>query len=118
LAKNVQSGESVPHVDGKLPVPTVGSRAIGDVRGIFTANDYPVDAFESGQGGTAQFLLMIGEGGRVMDCTAVRSSGVASLDAMGCQVLRERARFKPATDTNGRPAKDTFVTPVINWRIY
>lgn len=104
-------------VDGKLPEPANVSQAKGDVRSIFNWTDYPEDALAAGQSGTTRFLLMIGRDGAVMDCVVVESSGIASLDAMGCQVIRERARFEPATDATGKPTVDTFVTPPIRWQI-
>lgn len=104
-------------IDGKLPEPASVSQARGDVRGIFTSDDYPEDAMAANQSGTTQFLLMIGRDGAVMDCVVAQSSGIASLDAMGCQVIRERARFKPATDATGKPTVDTYVTPPIRWQI-
>ena len=104
-------------VDGKLPSPANVTQAKGDVRGIFTAADYPEDALAANQSGAARYLLMIGRDGSVMDCVIAESSGIASLDAMGCQVIRERARFKPATDANGKPALDTYVTPSIRWQV-
>lgn len=104
-------------VDGKLPTPANVSQAKGDVRGIFSWTDYPEDALAASQSGTTRFLLMIGRDGAVMDCVVAESSGIASLDAMGCQVIRERARFKPATDANGKPTVDTYVTPSIRWQM-
>ena len=104
-------------VDGKLPRPAIASYAKGDVRSIFTSDDYPEEAVNAGQSGTTQFLLMIGRDGSVMDCVIVQSSGVASLDAMGCQVIRERAKFKPATSADGKPTVDTVVTPPIRWKM-
>lgn len=104
-------------VDGKLPVPAKASQAQGDVRGIFRYTDYPEDALAANQSGTARYLLMIGRDGSVMDCVVSESSGVASLDVMGCQVIRERARFKPAIDANGKPALDTYMTPPISWKL-
>lgn len=104
-------------VDGKLPTPAIASQAKGDVRGIFNSNDYPEDAMAAGQSGTSQFLLMIGRDGSVMDCVVTLSSGVASLDVMGCQVIRERAKFKPAMDADGKPTLDTYITPPIRWAL-
>lgn len=104
-------------VDGKVPTPAVVSQAQGDVRAVFTSDDYPEDALAANQSGITRFLLMIGRDGAVMDCVIAESSGIASLDAMGCQVIRERAKFKPATDVNGKPTVDTWVTPPIRWAI-
>ena len=104
-------------VDGRLPTPATASRAKGNIAGIFRSEDYPDDAVTANQTGIASYLLMIGRDGAVMDCVVNQSSGIASLDAMGCQVIRERAKFQPATDANGRPTVDTLVTPPIQWMI-
>lgn len=102
-------------VDGKLPKPANASQARGDVRAIFTGDDYPEDAVAAGQGGITQYLLMIGRDGSVMDCVVAQSSGIASLDAMGCQVIRERAKFTAGSGSDGKPATDTYMTPPIRW---
>ena len=104
-------------VDGKLPKPAIASSARGDVRKVFRSEDYPDEALGQNQGGLTQYMLMIGKDGSVMDCVVAQSSGIASLDAMGCQVIRERARFTPAADANGKLIVDTFVTPPIRWMI-
>lgn len=104
-------------VDGKLPVPANVSQAQGNVFGLIRDDDYPEDAVNANQSGNTRYLLMIGPTGAVMDCVITVSSGVASLDAMGCQVMRERARFKPATDASGKPTVDTYLTPFIAWRM-
>lgn len=104
-------------VGGKLPKPAIASYSKGDVRTIFKSEDYPEEAADAGQSGTTRYLLMIGRDGSVMDCVVATSSGIASLDAMGCQVIRERARFKPATDAKGKPTVDTYVTPPIRWQL-
>jgi len=102
-------------VDGELPAPVIATQAQGDVSGIFRHEDYPDDAIEAGQSGTTSFLLMIDEKGAVMDCAIRQSSGVATLDAMGCQVLRERAKFVAAKDAANKPVKSLFLTPPIRW---
>lgn len=104
-------------VDGKLPEPPQRTSAKGDVRALFTGDDYPLDAMSANQSGTTRMLLMIDEKGNVIDCAVTESSGVATLDAMGCQVIRERARFTPALDANGKPTRDTVVTPPVRWMI-
>lgn len=104
-------------VNGKLPRPAISSYAKGDVRSVFKSEDYPQEAIDRSQTGRTQFMLMIGRDGSVMDCVVVESSGIASLDAMGCQVIRERAKFKPAIDASGKPTVDTYVTPPVMWAI-
>jgi TonB family protein len=95
-------------VDGQLPEPAVPGRVVGNIMGLFTADDYPEDAIAAGNSGTTKFLMMIGTKGEVMDCVTLESSGIASLDAMACQVVRERGRFQPATDAAGKPVFGTL----------
>ena len=102
-------------VDGTIVPPANRTRSIGDVRSVFRAEDYPEDARARDLKGVTQFTLMIDEQGRVADCLITQTSGVGVLDAMGCQVLRERARFTPATDAQGKPVADLVVTPVVRW---
>ena len=103
-------------VDGKVPDSAVRSQVVGNLMGLFTSNDYPLDAVNAGQSGQTAFLLMIGTKGEVMDCLIQESSGIASLDAMGCQVIRERAKFQPATDAAGKPMIGT-VRQSVKWVI-
>jgi len=53
----------------------------------------------------------------VAGCHLLLASGVPVLDAMGCVVIQERARFQPALDSSGKPVRSTFITPKIRWRI-
>lgn len=103
-----QGGEK----DGRIAVP-----ATGDVRVVFTDRDYPDEAMRRQQEGTAQFFLMLDEKGKVAACHLLQASGSPVLDAMGCAVIRERAKFKPARDKDGKPVRSTYVTPPITWRI-
>src|SRR5262249_35115321 len=49
--------------DGTITVP-----AKGDVRAVFSNNDYPTEAMKRFQEGTAQYLLLIDEQGKVAAC--------------------------------------------------
>jgi len=91
--------------------------ARGNVRTLFSADDYPADAQANGQEGTVQAELSIDRLGRVSACTVLRSSRVRSLDEATCGVLINRARFRPARDAAGRAVPDTIVTPPITWRL-
>lgn len=95
----------------------VASPSRGDVRAIFTADDYPAEAFSRGQGGDSKFLLLVDEKGHVAGCHVLEPSGVPVLDAMGCQVIRKRAKFIPAHDAQGKPVRSSVVTPKISWRM-
>jgi periplasmic protein TonB len=91
--------------------------AKGDLRTLFSADDYPAAAQSSGAEGTAQATLTIGPDGRVVGCNLSRSTGNSSLDSATCNILRRRAKFTPARDSNGQPTTDTVTTPPIVWRL-
>ena len=90
--------------------------AQGDVRSIFKLEDYPSEASSRDQQGSGRFLLLIDERGGVAGCQVLEAS-VPALDARGCQVIRERAKFTPAVDRSGKPVRSTFVTPRITWQL-
>lgn len=97
--------------DGKI-----AKSAKGDVRSVFTADDYPNIAVNLEQSGKTQFLLLVDEKGLVAGCHVLKPSGVPVLDAMGCQVIRKRTRFSPARDAQGKPVRSTVTTPPVVWR--
>jgi TonB family protein len=92
------------------------SRARTNLAKFFSDGDYPDVAVMKGQSGRVGFALLIGEDGRVADCTIVATSGVPSLDSQACALLKSRAKFEPARDHEGRPAKDSVVGGIV-WRM-
>jgi protein TonB len=91
--------------------------AKGDLRSLFSADDYPAAAQSAGAEGTVQATLTIGPDGRIVACNVTRSSGNSSLDSATCNILRRRAKYVPARDSNGQPTTDTVSTPPIVWRL-
>lgn len=91
--------------------------AKGDLRTLFSADDYPAAAQSAGAEGTARAALTIGPDGRVVGCNITQSTGNGSLDSATCNILRRRAKFTPARDSNGNPTSDTVNTPAIVWRL-
>ena len=91
--------------------------AKGDLRSLFSADDYPAAAQSAGAEGTAQAQLTIGPDGRVVGCNLVRSTGNGALDSATCNILRRRAKFTPAKDSDGNATTDTITTPPIVWRL-
>lgn len=83
---------------------------------MFNSDDYPEDAMNANQGGATKYLLMIDENGGLLDCVIEETSGVASIDAMGCQVMKERAKGKPARDAAGKPIK-SILRQQVHWHI-
>lgn len=99
------------------PRKVSAAKAKGSLLGLFSDEDYPASAQAAGAEGTAQASLTIGADGRVSGCSITRSTGNGALDAATCSILRRRAKFSPAIDSNGRPTGDTVSTPPITWRL-
>ena len=91
--------------------------ARGDLRSLFSADDYPASAQSAGAEGTTRASLTIGPDGRVVGCSIIQSSGNGALDSATCNILRRRAKFVPARDSNGNATTDTITTPPIVWRL-
>lgn len=98
------------------PPPEPGN-ARGDLRTLFSADDYPAEAQRNGEQGTVQVALTVDPTGKVSQCRVVLSSGSASLDGATCSILQRRARFLPARDASGRPVSDRVTSPPITWRL-
>lgn len=94
------------------PIPP--RSAVGNLQGLFTADDYPPSAIRRDEEGIVTVRLTVSTNGRVADCEVTRSSGSPALDSTACSVLKRRSRFKPATDSHGDPTTDT-VTQRIHW---
>lgn len=95
----------------------IAKSARGDIRDVFNAGDYPSQAVNHDQEGSAQYLLLVDEKGKVAGCQVLVASGVPVLDAMGCAVIEQRASFTPARDRTGKPVRSTVITPPIKWQL-
>lgn len=91
--------------------------AKGSLTSLFSADDYPAAAQAAGAQGTAQATITIGPDGRVTGCEITRSTGNSSLDQATCNIIRRRAKYVPAKDSNGNSTSDTLQTPPITWRL-
>jgi protein TonB len=83
-----------------------GGTDLEQIAGAITPSDYPRDLRERGVGGRVGVLFSVGVDGRVTRCTVTRSSGVPELDALTCQLIQQRFRYRPSTDRYGRPIPD------------
>jgi len=114
----------IPPVVPAPPAPPPPPRKVqsatsakGDLRTLFSADDYPAAAQAAGAEGTAQATLTIGPTGQVVGCNLIRSTGNSALDSATCNILRRRAKFTPARDSNGQATTDSVTTPPIVWRL-
>ena len=93
----------------------IATRAKGTVKSLFIPEDFPYDVWSGGQYGGGKFLLLVGEDGRVKGCHVLEATGSPAIDSVACGIYIRRARFSPARDRNGKPMRDTMVTPPIEW---
>lgn len=96
------------------PRKVEAARAKANLGSYVSDADYPPAALRAEESGTTGFRLDVGTNGRVTNCTITSSSGSSSLDSATCRLMRSRARFTPARDTNGNPVTDS-VSSRIKW---
>ena len=99
-----------------LPEPkkVESARAKANLSSYVSDSDYPAAAVRGEEQGTARFRLTVGADGRVSSCTITGSSGSSALDAATCRIMKQRARFTPARNSDGQPTGDT-VANAIRW---
>lgn len=84
------------------------------IRGRIRDSDYPEDLADRGIGGRVTVVFLVQTDGRVTECEVDRSSGIARLDALTCRLIRERFRFRPSRDGQGRPVP-AYVRETHEW---
>src|SRR5688500_4482386 len=99
-----------------LPVIVDPPRAKTPLQALVSVNDYPMSALARREEGRVEFRLDVGENGRVTGCAITRSSGSSALDATTCRILRSRARYTPARNSNGMPVGYP-VEDAVEWRL-
>lgn len=78
------------------------------VRGI-TNRDYPNEVSRYWPRGGAVFIAVrVLPNGRATDCKINRSIGIPAIDQWTCRLVEERAVFRPARDSSGRPVAAWF----------
>jgi periplasmic protein TonB len=96
--------------------PPKPARAKGNPGNWANTNDYPSRALQQEREGTTGFSVTIGPDGRVTSCSITSSSGHGDLDDATCKNVQRRARFEPATDSNGSPTTGSYSNRV-RWQI-
>ncbi|HEX8526521.1 energy transducer TonB, partial [Allosphingosinicella sp.] len=90
------------------------ARARANLASYVSDEDYPSAAARNEEQGTTRFRLAVGPDGKVKECTVTGSSGSSALDSTTCKLMRQRAKFSPATGSDGKPTSDT-VSSAIRW---
>jgi protein TonB len=110
----------IPPVAPAPPPPPPAPRKVeaaharANLASYVSDDDYPAAAISAEQQGVTGFTLTVGPDGRVTGCTVTQSSGSAALDNTTCRIMRARAKFTPARDSNGNPTTDS-VSNSIHW---
>jgi TonB family protein len=92
------------------PLPPVS------LESIFSAEDYPTAALRRGEEGAVLVQVIVDPDGRVDTCKTLVSAHHNELDSATCRIIRTRARFKPRTDTSGKPIYSVY-RQVITWGV-
>lgn|GEM_PF-1999884 len=75
---------------------------------LLSARDFPKNVIGGSNELVAIFRLMIDEAGMPTKCIMKPSTNPRQFEDRICQVLLQKARFKPARDENGQPMKSHF----------
>jgi TonB family protein len=81
----------------------------------YTFKDYPQSAIDAADEGMVVIGFTVDINGRLTDCHVIQPSKHKTLDSVPCRVLSQRARFKPAVDSRGRPRATTGTTAMSFW---
>lgn len=106
-AQKVQERPREPAPAVALLADQVGPEPIGSPYDWLSNADYPIESWRNREEGDVSYALSVDTTGGVTDCTAEGSASPA-LKAETCRLLRERARFEPATDRNGKAVSATY----------
>ena len=81
-----------------------------------TSYDYPSPALRKELEGKTSFTLSLDKAGKIGQCKIIRSSGVQLLDEATCAIIKRRAQFQPALDSEGKAVEDSW-TSSVRWQI-
>ena len=93
-----------------------GALPLGMPSNWATDTDYPTSAMREGRSDVTSFKLHISASGTITDCKVTRTSGSPDLDEATCNIMRRRARFKPAFGKDGKPVDGEFSNSM-RWQI-
>ena len=93
--------------------PDQPARPLNDTATWVTLQDYPTETWHQG---TTRYRLLIAPTGRVARCEVTEPSGSQRLDEATCRNLVRRARFHPATNSQGEAIKGSY-EGIMRWYI-
>ena len=83
-----------------------GGTELEQIEGDIFPSDYPRRLGNAGIGGLVGVIFRVEVNGRASRCRVLRSSGIPELDMLTCRLIEQRFRFRPSTDSFGRPIAD------------
>jgi len=75
-------------------------------------SDYPDKSIMDGHNGLVQFRLDIDAAGAVAGCYVLHRTNPDDFADLTCRLIRQRAKFSPALDRDGKPVKSFFISKV------
>ena len=87
-----------------------------DVRSLFSYEDVRLDLVPDGEWKRVGVRVTVDPMGKVQTCQAEYPSGNRQLDAYTCELIRQRARFRPPVAPDGQPIYRVVRTNII-WRV-
>jgi TonB family protein len=84
----------------------------GNPARFFSPGDYPMSATSIGARGRVVAIGTVAIDGHVEACIVVETSGNKSLDEATCRIMRDKVRFTPARDKDGKAVPSHYVLPV------
>ena len=100
----------------QMSLPVAVGVPYGDVRSVFSSDDMPAYVQLAGTTRIIRTRTTVRSNGAIQGCVVEERSGDAKLDAYTCALILKRAKFRPATWTDGSPLYGVVRTPVV-WRI-
>ncbi|MES2903390.1 MAG: energy transducer TonB [Pseudomonadota bacterium] len=100
-----------PQTESASPAKAIGT-PVAVISGWINGRDFPKSALKRGSQGVTQIRIRVTAEGRAEDCQIFQSAGDAELDAAACAIVTSRTRFRPATDTDGKPTWQYAMMPV------
>jgi hypothetical protein len=100
----------------QLALPVQANGHVPDVRAIFTADDFPAYLQRAGVSRIVYTRTTVRPDGTTQGCVAETSSGDPKLDEYTCGLIVKRAKFLPATWTDGTAVYGVIRVPV-RWMI-
>jgi Gram-negative bacterial TonB protein C-terminal len=105
------------NLDGKTTIKTV-EKPVKDIRSFLTTDQYPTEAARllmQQQRDIARYQLLVDETGAVAGCDVLVTSGVPIVDATACDVIKQKAKFTPAVDSQGKSMRSVWTTNPVGW---